>query len=39
MKDVGGVAETRSLGRMDGRTDGWRDRQNNTHTVGRGSFL
>ena len=31
MKDVGGVAETRSLGRMAGRWDGRMDRQNNAH--------
>ena len=35
MKDVGGVAETRSLGRWVGRTDG----QNNAHMERRGSFL
>ena len=43
MKDVRGVAETRSLGRTDGRSDGrkggQKDGRNNAHTDGRGSFL
>ena len=38
MKDVEGVVETRSLGRMDGRwKDGRKDGQNNAHTV-EGNF-
>ena len=39
IKDVGGVAETRSLGRTDGRAGGRKDGRNNAHTDGRGSFL
>ena len=35
MKDVGGVADTRSLGRTDRRKDG----RNNAHTNAGGSFL
>ena len=38
MKDVRGVAETRSLGRTAGRTEGQTDGRNNAHTDGRGHF-
>ena len=39
MKDVGGVAETISLGRTEGRTDARMDGRKDGHTDGRGSFL